>query len=106
MVTLFFQVGEWTQNEGLSIFRKKDILFSEGRETVYDFNSSLANKTINIVTIEEPPFVSFTHDNFDEDNIDPSHIEGEIWFKKTFALYILWIKSEKYFTKIVILDLL
>ncbi len=44
-----------------------------------DYVSVLQNKTLRIVTIQEPPFIMFKHDNYDKNNIKPTDIEGRVF---------------------------
>ncbi len=56
--------------------RPHDVTFMGGQKTVLDCVSVLANRTLNIVTIEEPPFVALLTNDYDRANLQPQDVEG------------------------------
>ncbi|XP_064645712.1 glutamate receptor ionotropic, kainate 2-like isoform X2 [Lineus longissimus] len=72
------KVGNWTQNGGLKMAAPKDIRFQGDRSIVHDYVSDLANRTLNVITIIEAPFVMYTgsEDDVNITDIQPHEIEG------------------------------
>ena len=53
-----------------------DVTFLGGQQSVLDYGSTLANKTLTIVTGEWPPLTIMKTDNYSMDDIRPGDVEG------------------------------
>ncbi|CAH1789877.1 unnamed protein product [Owenia fusiformis] len=70
------KVGSWDSVNRLTFTNKADITFHGNKHTVTDYVSDLASKHLIIVTKEENPFVMFTKEPEDPNNIKDDEIEG------------------------------
>jgi hypothetical protein len=77
--TGWHKVGNWSQDGGLKMSAPKEIRFQGNKLIVADYVSDLANRTLDVVTIIEAPFVMYTVSEKDVNisDIKPHEIEGK-----------------------------
>ncbi len=81
------QVGTWDKKTGLHLYKKHVVRFSGDQDIVLDFQSNLQNRTIRVVTVEDPPFVMVKDPSMDQRNVTKEDLEGNCYSMLAVSLY-------------------
>ncbi len=72
---------------GLNLPKKHAVRFSGDQDLVLDFQSSLQNRTIRVVTIVDPPFVMLKNPSAHQrENLTMQDLEGNRYFMLNVSL--------------------